>query len=78
VVGGPGNGLDGGLVGGKGVEGFIVCAVPDEEFVVVSAGCELAFFRVPAETADFLFVGGEFAKVVVGYSYVSVEDRSVS
>lgn len=78
MVGGPGYRFYGGLVGGKGVEGFVVCAVPDEEFVVVSAGGELAFFRVPAETTDFLFVGSEFAKVVVGYSYVSMENRSVS
>jgi hypothetical protein len=65
MVGGPGDGFDGGGVGGEGVEGFVVCSVPDEEFVVVSSRCELAFFGVPAETADFLFVGGEFSEIVV-------------
>jgi hypothetical protein len=65
VVGGPRDGFDGGGVGGEGVEGLVVEAVPDEEFVVVAAGGELAFFGVPAEAADFLFMGSEFAEIVV-------------
>ena len=55
---GPGDGFYGGGVGAEGVEGFIICAIPDEEFVVVASGGELAFFGVPAKTADFLFVRG--------------------
>jgi len=78
VVRSPGNGFYGSSMGAKGVEGFIVCAVPDEEFIVVSAGSELALFRIPAEAADFLFVGCEFAEVVVGYSYISMENRPIS
>jgi hypothetical protein len=37
MVGRPGDGFDGGGVCREGVEGFIVCSVPDEEFVVVSS-----------------------------------------
>lgn len=74
----PGNSLYGSDMGAKNVDGLVVCAVPDEEFIVVSAGCELTFFRIPAKAADFLFVGREFAEVVVGYSYISMENCPIS
>ena len=74
----PGNSLYGCDMGVKRVERLVVCAVPDEELIVVTAGCELTFFRIPAEAADFLFVGREFAEVVVGYSYISMENCPIS
>ena len=62
---GPGDGFDSCGMGTECIERFIIRAVPDDELVIVSARCELAFFRIPAEAADFLFVGAEFAEVVV-------------
>jgi len=75
---GPGNGFNGRGVCRKSPEGFIVCSVPDEEFVIVSARCELALFRVPAKAAYFLFVCGKLSEVVFGHTDISMEDCSIT
>ena len=52
--------------------------VPDHEFVVVTARGELTVVGVPAETADFLFVADELAKVLIWLPDVTVIDEAVS
>ena len=78
LVRGPGDGFDGGDVGGEAVEWGFVEFVPDAELVVVAAGGELPIFRVPAEAADFLFVAGEAAEVLVWRADVAVVDEAVA
>ena len=50
---------------------------PYHEFIVIATTGKLAIFRVPLQTANFLFVTHKFAKPLVGLSYVTVVDGPV-
>lgn len=75
---GPGNSFDGCHVAGEAVEGVLRQPIPNQKFVVVSAGGELTIVAVPAETADLLFMTGEAAAVLVWGADVAVIDELVT
>ena len=75
---GPGNSFDGCHVAGEAVEGVLRQLIPNQKFVVVSAGGELSIVAIPAETADFLSVTSEAAAVLVWRSDVTVVDEPVT
>lgn len=74
----PGDGFDGSFVAAfllaPAVRPPVVKPVPDEYFVIVSAGGELAGIGVPAQAADFLFVALEFGEELRGRAHIAVQD----
>lgn len=77
LVRGPGDGLDSRGMITKFPERRFAKFVPDHQFVVVAARCELPVLSVPVQTADFLFVADEFAEVLFRLSYVTMIDEPV-
>ena len=74
----PRDGLHGCDVAAEAVQRCFGELVPDAEFIVVAAGCELAIFCVPAKAADFLFVTCKAAEVLVGGADVAMVDEAVA
>lgn len=74
----PGDSFDGCDVGGEAMEGVLRQLIPDQKFVVVSAGGQLTIVAVPTETADFLSVTGKAAAVLVWGADVAVVNKPVT
>ena len=59
-------------------QGFVAMQIPDHQFVVVAARCELLAIEGPLEPADFLLVACVLLDQAVVGAQVSAQDASVS
>ena len=81
LMGGPGQGLDGGLMVGEGVAGGgrgRGGGIPQAELVVVAAAGQSETIGTPRQAADLLRMAGQGGNVVTGDPDVVIDDDGVA